>query len=234
MRVDISEPDVSPLAVQGPKAEDVLVSVFGEKIRDIKFFWFIDAEIDGIPLKISRSGYSKQCGFEVYLMDSSRGKDLWNIIREAGAPWNIGPGNPNPAERIESGLLSYGGDTDDETNPFEVRLDKYVDLDLEDEVIGIKALRKIKAEGPARQQLSVVFEDNSPQEGHHRWYDIYGNDKTIGSMTNGIWSPKLKRFIGFGLVSNSHNAGDSITVLKMGSTWPPNYAICLLPRVLRS
>ncbi len=227
LRVDIHEPDVSPLAVQGPKAEDVLVSMFGEQIRDIKFFWFIDAEIDGIPLKIARSGYSKQGGFELYLMDGSRGTDLWNKVREAGAPWNIGPGNPNPAERIESGLLSYGGDTDDQSNPFEVRLDNYVDIDLDNDVVGIQALRAVKERGPVRHQLGIKIEGHANTPGHHRWYDIYADGESIGSMTNGIWSPRLKQFIGFALVERRYKAGDTVTVNKEGIS--VSGTLCELP-----
>ncbi len=228
-RVTLDEPDVSPLAVQGPAAEDVVAAVFGDRIRQIRFFWFADAEIDGIPLKLARSGYSGQGGFELYLMDGSRGTDLWNIVREAGSPWDIGPGNPDPAERIESGLLSFGGDTDDQTNPFEVRLDKYVDLDLDDEVIGISALRKLQANGIARQQLGIVLDQPSPQPGHAIWYDVSASGERVGSMTNGIWSPDLQRFIGFVLVTRDVQAGDRVTVQKHGKHI--DATLCELPFV---
>ena len=221
--VRVFEPDVSPLALQGPKAEDVVAAVFGDWIRDIKFFWFADASIEGIPLKIQRSGYSKQGGFELYLMDGSKGTQLWNIMREAGAPWDIGPGNPNPAERIEGGMLSFGGDTDDNSNPFEVRLDKYIDLDIADDVVGIQALRRIKAEGIKRHQLGVILDDESLRDGHGIWYDIHAGDAEgttsagpIGSMTCGTWSPRLGKFIGFALVGVDHQSGDRVSVNKDG------------------
>lgn len=212
MNVEVSEPDVSPLAVQGPMAEDVVASIFGDWVRELRYFWFGDAEIDGIPLKVARSGWSKQGGFELYLMDSSRGTDLWNIVKEAGKPWGIGPGYPNPSERIESGLLSWGGDTDKYTNPFEVRLQRFVDLDVPDDVVGIEALRSIAAEGPRRQQLGVVLEGDEERPGHGRWYDIVADGKKIGDMTNGTWSYKLERMIGFGLVSIDCQIGDEVEV----------------------
>ena len=227
--VEIFEPDVSPMAVQGPHAEDVVASIFGDWVRELKFFWFADAQVSDIPLKIARSGYSKQGGFELYLMDGSRGVDLWNIVREAGQPWGIGPGNPNPVERIESGLLSYGGDTDDMTNPFEVRLDRYVDLDVCDDVVGIKALRQIHADGVARHQLGVILDDSAPGPGHAVWYDVMSAGKKIGSMTNGGWSPKLERFIGFVLISRDFSIGDTIDVGKNGSLIPGT--LCDLPFV---
>lgn len=214
--VEITEPDVSPMAVQGPKAEDVVASVFGDWVRALRYFWFSPAEIDGIPVVVQRSGYSKQGGFELYLQDGSRGTDLWNIIREAGQPWGIGPGNPNPVERIESGLLSYGGDTDDHTNPFEVRLGKYVTLDLPDEVVGINSLRKIKARGIARQQLGVVLEDQERRPGHAIWYEVHKDGVPVGHMTNGGWSPRAQTMIGFVLVRADLAIGDRVEVLRGG------------------
>lgn len=216
LSVKIHEPDVSPMAVQGPKAEDVIAAIFGDWIRDIRFFWFADAEIQGIPLKIARSGYSKQGGFELYLMDGTRGVDLWNIVREAGQPWGIGPGNPNPAERIEGGLLSYGGDNDDQTNPFEMRLGKYVDLDLSDDVIGLKALREIASAGVKRQQLGLILDDQPHQPGHAVWYDVIKDGARVGHMTNGFWSPRLETMIGFALTSLAAEPGDRIEVIRHG------------------
>lgn len=214
MDVKITETDIAPLAVQGPLAEDVVASIFGEWVRDLRYFWFRDAEVDGIPLKVARSGWSKQGGFELYLMDPTRGLELWNAVKEAGRPWNIGPGHPTPSERIESGLLSWGTDVDERTNPFEVRLERFVDLDVPDDVIGIKALRTIAAEGPIRHQLGVVLDGDDPQSANVRWYPIERNGTKIGDMTNGTWSYKLRRNIGFGLVSIDCQAGDQIQVVK--------------------
>lgn len=217
---EITEPDVSPLAVQGPKADEVVAAVFGDWIRDLKFFEFTDTEIDGIPLKIQRSGYSKQGGFELYLMDGARGSDLWNIVREAGQPWGIGPGNPNPAERIEGGMLSFGGDTDDNSDPFEARLGKYVDLDLDDEVIGIKALRTRHANGIPRRLMGVVLDNQPRQPGHWVWYDVYQDGAKIGAMTNGIWSPRLGTMIGFVIVPSRTTVGERVEVLRHGNRDP--------------
>lgn len=214
LNVEVTEPDVSPLAIQGPKAEDVVASMFGEQIRKLKYFWFEDAEIDGIPLKIARSGYSKQGGFELYLMDGSRGAQLWDLVREAGKPWGITAGYPNPVERIESGLLSYGGDTDNATNPFEVRLEKYVDLDLEDHVIGISALRAIRDTSVKRHQLGIKLHNSQPGPGHALWYDVYHNGTKIGDMTNGVWSYKAGCTIGFVLIDRQFTARDEVVVHK--------------------
>ena len=216
--VDVSEPDVSPLAVQGPQAENVIAAMFGDWVRELKYFWFREASVDGIPLMLARSGWSKQGGFELYLMDDARGVDLWNRVHEAGRPWDIGPGNPNACERIESGLLSWGGDTDDNTNPFEIRLGQYVDLDVADDVVGIGALRRIHAEGPKRHQLGVILEGDTPAGPQYAWYDIERNGSKIGAMTNCVWSWRLKRNIGFALVAIERRPGEAVTVLKDGQT----------------
>ena len=220
LNVEIIEPDASPLAVQGPKAEAVVASIFGDWVRDLKYFWFKETTLNNIPLAVARSGWSKQGGFEIYLLDHTRGAELWNIVKEAGKAWNIGPGNPNAHERVESGLLSYGGDTDDHTNPFEVRLGKYVDVNLPDEVVGIQALRKIKAEGPKRQQLGVILDDENPAGPSFIWFDISSGTQQIGRMTNIIWSYRLKKNIGFALVTITAKSGDRVTVTRNGKAEP--------------
>ena len=220
MDVEVSEPDVSPLAVQGPLADDVVASIFGDWVREIRHFWFRDAEVDGIPLKVARSGWSKQGGFELYLMDGARGTDLWNLVKEAGRPWGIGPGAPNASERIESGLLSWAGDCDAVTNPFEVRLGRFVDLDVPDDVIGIQALRRIASDGPTRHQLGIVLDGDQPRPGHERWWDVTVDGAKVGDMTNGTWSYKLERNIGFGLVSTECGVGDRVVVRRGGEAVP--------------
>ncbi len=215
--VEVSEPDVSPLAIQGPLAEDVVASLFGDWVRQLRYFGFADAALEGIPLKVARSGWSKQGGFELYLMDGTRGVELWNLVEEAGRPWGIGPGCPNLSERVENGLLSWGGDTDADTNPFEVRLGRFVDLDVPDDVIGITALRRIAAEGFKRHQLGIVLDGDDPQPIHGQWYDVIRDGEQVGHMTNGTWSYKLERNIGFGLLSVTCAIGDRIHIVKSGT-----------------
>ncbi len=214
LNVEIIEPDVSPLAVQGPKAEAEIAAIFGDWIRDLKFFWFRKTEIEGIPLMLARSGWSKQGGFELYLRDASKGSALWDIVREAGQAFDIDPGNPNLCERIEGGLLSWDFDTDDDTNPFEVRLGNYIDLNVDDDVIGVTALREIKSNGPKRHQLGLILEGSEPAEPHLSWCDIFDDGGKIGDMTNGVWSYRMKSNIGFALVSQDMKSGDGVQIHK--------------------
>lgn len=210
--VSVTEPDVSPLAVQGPLADEVVASIFGDWVRDMKHFWFQETILEGIPLVVARSGWSKQGGFEIYLMDHTQGTKLWNLVREAGRPFGIGPGNPNPVERIESGLISWGSDTDAETNPFEIRMGRFVDLDINEDVIGLEALRQIKAEGPKRHTLGVKIDGATPAQGLIRWHRIERNGKFVGHLVNRTWSYRLEQNIGYALISRDCQVGDRITL----------------------
>ena len=212
--VKVSEPDVSPLAVQGPKAAAVVSSIFGDWVHDLKYFWFSETEINGIPVAVQRSGWSKQGGYEIYLRDGARGDELWSIVKEAGQPYGIGNGGPTSPERVESGLVSCGSDTDDTTNPFEVRLGKYIDLDVADDVVGIKALRHINAEGPKRHQLGLVLEGDVADPLSFHWENILFNGAKVGDMTQCVWSPRLKKNIGYALISHICNVGDTVTLCR--------------------
>jgi glycine cleavage system aminomethyltransferase T len=214
LNVTVSEPDVSPMALQGPKAEDVVAHVMGEWVRSLKYFWFRETDIAGIPVAVQRSGWSKQGGFEIYLKDGRRGTELWNIFKEAGQPWGIGPGAPATAERTESGLLSVGGDTDEATNPFEVRLGKYVDLDVGDEVVGIQALRRIKAEGVKRHQLGLILQGEVPAPLGFDREAILHKGQRIGMMTNCMWSPRLQANIGYALIDAGVAVGQEVQVQR--------------------
>jgi glycine cleavage system aminomethyltransferase T len=220
LRVEVSEPDVSPMAIQGPMAADVVAHVCGDWIRHLKYFWFRAVDIQGVPVVVARSGWSKQGGYEIYLRDSSKGTQLWNIFREAGAPWNIGPGNPNWSERVESGLISYGGDTDAQTNPYEVRMGKYVDLHVPDDTIGIQALRKIHAEGPKRHSLGIMLDAGDPVTPGFLWDDIFKDGRKVGDLTNCVFSIRMQKNIGFALISRDCAVGDRVETMINGRMEP--------------
>lgn len=212
--VEVSHPDVSPMALQGPKAEEVVAHVLGDWVCELKYFGFRETTIEGIPVVVQRSGYSKQGGFEIYLRDGTKGTQLWNIFKEAGKPWDIGPGSPQTPERTESGLLSVGSDTDAQTNPLEVRMERFVDLDLPDDTIGLSAVQEVKRHGPKRHQLGIVLEGNSPAPLGFAWELLEVDGKKIGDMTNCIWSPRLKANIGYALVSVEAEVGSIATVIR--------------------
>ena len=144
LNVRIREPDVWPLAVQGPKANLVLSKIFGDKINSLKKFNFDWFPIEGTPQIIARTGYSRNGGFEIYLSRPELGDSLWKKIWEAGEPYNIRPGCPNIVDRVEAGLLSYGNEMTVENTPLECNMEKFIDIDKEFDFIGKKALLRQK------------------------------------------------------------------------------------------
>jgi len=146
---------VSPLAIQGPKADDLLTAAVGEHIRELPFFAFTTANIADTEVLVARSGYSGQGGYELYLQDSDKGEALWDVLMTAGQPFNVRAGCPNLLERIESGLLSYGNDMTIDNNPFEVGLDRFFKLDKAAEYLGREALQKIQSEGVSQQLVKL-------------------------------------------------------------------------------
>jgi len=202
--VNVCEPDVSPLAIQGPKAEDVVAKMFGESIRSIKYFGCVETRIQGIPLVICRSGWSKQGGFELFLQDGSKGDELWELVKAAGQEFDIGPGSPNHIERVESGLLSWGGDTTPDSNPFEANMGKYVDVNTPVNYIGKAALQKVAAEGPQRLFVGLMLDGNAPSA----WplierIPVTANGKVAGTMAAVVYSPRLGRTIGLGQIDRA-------------------------------
>jgi len=226
--VEVCEPDVSPLAIQGPLAEDVTAKLLGEEIRSIRRFQFTHFDLNGIPLIVARSGWSHQGGFELYLCNAAKGNDLWALVKEAGKEFGIGPGTPNPQERIESGLLSWGGDTDDQTNPFELGLDRYVDLDVADDVVGIQALRRIRQNGVQRHQLGLSFHNGSTLSLLESRQDVMQKDKRVGFVSAVAWSPRLNRNIGLSLLDRDVAPGDEVTI-SLSNGQQQLASVCKLP-----
>ena len=204
--VKIKEPDVYPLAVQGPKSEDLLASVFGEDIRKLKFFNFRVFDFMGTKQIIARSGYSNQDGFEIYFKSFDKyfdsvdiGEKLWDKIWKTGQKFNISPGCPNLIDRIEGGLMSYGNDFTKENNPFECNLQKYCNFSDHD-FIGKEALNKIKKKKIKQKMCGVIFE-GKPYKPNGKLLKVLSPKKEIiGRITSGIFSPKYKKNIGLSMI----------------------------------
>jgi glycine cleavage system aminomethyltransferase T len=199
MEVTILEPDVSPLAVQGPKALDVIAKLLGEWIKATRYFCFGETDLKGIPFVLARSGWSKQDGFELYLQDSRYGDELWELIMEAGGPFGNVPGAPSGIERVESGLLNYGSDMTLENNPYEIGMGKFVDLDQEVNFIGKDALRRIRSEG-IKQKLVGVEWNGQPLPSNEESWPVRADGQPAGKLTSCVYSPRLDRNIGYAMV----------------------------------
>ena len=210
--VSVEEPDVSPLAIQGPKAEDLLANIFGKRICDIGFFKFGWIEFAGTKQLIARSGYSRQGGFEIYLNGSHLGEPLWDMIWETGKTFNISPGCPNLIERIEGGLFSYGNEMTRENNPLEMGLGKYCKLDGSIDFLGLKSLQKIVSNGIKRQIRGVLFEGGRCTTCSIPWPIMVG-DKKVGDISSAIWSPRLEANVGLAMIDRDFwNVGQIVSV----------------------
>ena len=204
LNVTIKEPDVSPLQLQGPKSIDVMKSLFGENIINIKYYWLIETELNGIPLVVSRTGWSSELGYEIYLRDGARGNELWELIMEAGKKFNLQPGHTSSIRRIEGGMLSYHADADINTNPFELGMDRLVNLDNDNKFIGKDALIRIKETGIKRKQVGIII-DCDPLEGPNTtFWPIIKDDKQIGKITSAVYSPRLNKNIALGMIEIDH------------------------------
>lgn len=231
MQVSVHEPDVSPLAVQGPKAEDMLAALFGDHIRKIKFFRFDTVEFQGTRQVIARSGYSRQGGFEIYLNDGALGPALWDALMEAGEAFNVRAGCPNLIERIEGGLLSYGNEMTRENNPFECGMAPYCDLADGGPFMGQGAIEKIRAEGHQREIRGIRFDGAPCPQCVVPWpvHAAGGNTPWIGQITSGIYSPKLKANIGLSMIERGFWEPGQQVLVKTSDGQTREGLVCALP-----
>jgi glycine cleavage system aminomethyltransferase T len=199
MDVRISEVDAAPLQIQGPKSKDVVRDLFGEGILDLRYYWFTRTSVDGIECLVTRTGWTSEVGYEVYLLDPARGDDLWERIMEAGRPYEIRPTGPVDIRRIEGGIFNYRCDMDWTTNPYELGLDRLVDLDMEGEFMGKEALRRIRDQGVSRKMVGVEINGERLDMNPTKW-PVSADGDAVGTVTSAVWSPRLERNIGFAWV----------------------------------
>jgi aminomethyltransferase len=215
LNVKITEPDVSPLQLQGPNSGEIMVNLFGESIRDLKYYWLIEINLDGIPLIISRTGWSSELGYELYLRDGSKGSELWEKIMSAGKNFDLKPGHTSSIRRIEGGMLSYHADADINTNPFELGLDRLVNLENNIDFIGKEALKQIKQEGVKRKQVGLEIKCSALKGPNTTFWPLLLNNKKIGKITSAIYSPRLKKNIALAMVEVKYSKIDTKMEVKI-------------------
>jgi glycine cleavage system aminomethyltransferase T len=205
MDVTILEPDVSPLQLQGPRSGEIMKALFGEDIGELKYYWLRDLHLDGIPLVVSRTGWSSELGYELYLREGARGDELWEKIMTAGEPFGLKPGHTSSIRRIEGAMLSYRADADIHTNPYELGLDRLVNLDMDAHFIGKAALRRIHDEGVSRRQVGLVI-DGDPMTGPNTsFWPVVRDGSTVGNVTSAVFSPRLEQNIALAMVATGAN-----------------------------
>ena len=207
--VNLGEPDVSPLQLQGPRSGNIAKAIFGERIDGLKYYWLEEFELNGIPLIISRTGWSSELGYEIYLRDGSRGNELWDHIMEVGKPMGLVPGHTSTIRRIEGGMLSYQADMDYTVNPFELGLGRLVDLEMNADFIGKEALKKIKSDGIKRSQVGIEISCTPLKHPNTSYWPIMVGSEEVGYITSAVYSPRLDKNIALAMMDVNHSAIDT-------------------------
>ena len=212
LAVEIREPDVSPVQIQGPKSKAVIETLFGAEIAGLRYYHLAETELDGIPLVVTRTGWSGEFGYEVFLRDRRYGDDLWDLILAAGKPQGIAVTGPSDIRRVEAGILGYGCDIGLDVNPFEAGMERLLDLDSGRDFIGKAALLKIRAAGAARRIVGVELDGAPLPQGAftERW--PAGEAGQGGEVLIALHSPRLETNIGFAMVR--------IEQAALGSSFP--------------
>ena len=214
LNVKIIEPDVSPLQLQGPTSGEIMIKLFGDSIKDLKYYWLREYTLDGIPLIVSRTGWSSELGYEIYLKDGSKGNELYEKIMTAGKDYGLQPGHTSSIRRIEGGMLSYHADADINTNPYELGLDRLVNLDSKVNFIGKEALKKIQQEGIKRIQVGLELEGEPLKGPNTTFWSIQKEDEVIGKVTSAIYSPRLKKNIALAMIKINQSKIDNKLKIK--------------------
>src|SRR5512134_2923949 len=199
--ITIREADVAPLQVQGPKSKDLMAKLIGPEILDLRYYYWTEAKIAGAPVVVTRTGWTSEVGYEVYLTDTTQGTEVYEAIMDAGREFGIRPTGPSDIRRIEGAIFNWGADMTYENNPLEMGLERLVDWDLPDDAsISLRALRRIKGEGVTRRIVGMEF-DGEPFEGLNdtKW-PVASDGERVGKVTSAIYSPRLRKNIGFAWV----------------------------------
>jgi aminomethyltransferase len=194
--VKIIEADVCPLQLQGPKSPQVAYKLFGDAALDLGYYHVVELELAGIPVALSRTGWSGELGYEIYLRDHIHGNELWEMVMDAGKEYNIAPAAPNIIRSIEGGILSYVSDIRPGDNAYTIGLGRLVNLDKKARFIGREALRKIHAEGNHRRLVGIEI-DAEPILHNESFWRVLVNDEIVGHVSRCVFSPRLERNIGF-------------------------------------
>lgn len=204
----VSEIDVAPVQIQGPKSTDLMVDLFGEQIHNVPYYGLLESRVNGCSVIVSRTGFSGEAGYEIYLYDASANAErLWYHVLEAGEPYNIKVIAPGHIRRIEAGILSYGQDMDLETNPYQVGLGWQVDLN-KSQFVGKEALARIKDEGVTSKLAALKFGGEKIDWYPADFYTVYAENDTkpVGYVTSAFYSPDQGCNIGYAMVPSSLGA----------------------------
>lgn len=217
MDVQIDEPDVSPLQLQGPKSRDILRAAFGDAPAELKYYWFMEYDWDGVPLVISRTGWSSELGYEIFLRDGSKGDELWDYLMQIGEPLGLHPGHTSGIRRIEAAMLSYHADMSLHNNPFELGMERLVDLDMEADFVSKAALKRIREQGVTQLFVGLEIGGDPLVGANEEHWPLTRDGKTIGYVTSAIHSPRLEKNIALAMVARDCADLGTRMAVEMGS-----------------
>ena len=212
--VQVRELDVAPMQIQGPKSRPLVHDLFGDRVQSLGYSEFFETRLEDIPVIVTRTGWTGELGYELYLLDPACGDALWERVMEAGRQYRIAPTGPSDIRRIEAGILNYGVDMTLDTNPYEVSLGRLVDLDKSEPFIGQEALRKIEQEGPKSKLVGVEIAGERLDLNMTRW-PVQLDGRPVGHVTSAVWSPRLSRNIGYAMLPVEHSSPG--TTLRVGT-----------------
>ena len=212
MEVELRELDVAPMQIQGPKSRPLVQRLFGDRVLALSYYQFFETQLDGIPVIVTRTGWTGELGYEIYLLDPARGTDLWERVMDAGQEYRIAPTGPSDIRRIEAGILNYGIDMSLANNPYEVGLERLIDLDKPEAFIGRDALRKLKIEGVKQKLVGVELSGVRLDLNVTRW-PVRTGDTRVGYVSSAVYSPRLKKNIGYAMLpAEKAGVGTRLTV----------------------
>jgi aminomethyltransferase len=232
--VEIEEADVAPMQIQGPRSKDVIRDLLGDEVADLRYYWCAEAEVDGIPVVVSRTGWTGEVGYEIYGQDSARGDRLFEAVYAAGEPYSMRVIAPSEARRIEAGIFNYGSDMRASDTPLHITgLEKYVESDQAHDFLGREALARLAETGVDRKLVGIdIGGDPMTDEGalNDFWPVHKPGGAQIGRVTAGAWSPRLERNVGYAWVPSSH-MGEGTELEVASSTGVRSGAVARLPFV---
>jgi len=218
--VTLGELEVAPMQIQGPKSKDLMRDLVGPEVEALKYYFFMRTEVRGIPVVLTRTGWTSEVGYELYLLDPHRGGELWAAVMEAGAPYGVRPTGPSDIRRIEGAIFNWGADMTYNNNPLEMGLERLIDWNLSDaDVISLAALRRIRQQGVHRRIVGVELDGAPfPALNFNKWPAyVEGSTESIGKVTSAIYSPRLAKNIGYCWVPAASSAEG--TKLRVVTEW---------------
>lgn len=229
LKVDVRELDVAPLQLQGPKSRQVAQALFGEKSSGLGYYAFFETRLDGIPLIVTRTGWTGELGYELYLLDPSQGEKLWDRVMEAGKPFGIAATGPSDIRRIEAGILNFGIDMTIENNPYEIGMERLVDAAKPHDFLGREALKRIREKGLSRRLVGLEI-GGAPLDMNMTRWPVRVQGRALGHVTSAVHSPRLQKNIGYAYVPVEH-AAEGTRVEVETSSGPRQASVVKMPFV---